>query len=193
MPYKDVYNMAVEDLMNMWNEFCLEHDREKLIVYTMADWRREVDYRHNITWLLDRLDTERFNPNHEYVAFDTCDDVWVSSDDIFDLVDVCLMIDETQVYNFEDLSPKAKKKAINNHRLINVDKTNWLDVTRSNYMALFPPEFKLSETDTLRTAVEEEIKEYTEYVNNEFEYYISDDAVALVIKDMEFYKDGSDL
>ena len=31
MTYKDVYNMAVEDLMNMWNEFCLEHDREKLI------------------------------------------------------------------------------------------------------------------------------------------------------------------
>lgn len=76
MTYNDVYNTAVEDLMNMWNEFCLEHDREKLIVYTMADWRREVDYSHNITWLLDRLDTERFNPNHEYVAFDTCDDVW---------------------------------------------------------------------------------------------------------------------
>lgn len=96
------------------------------------------------------------------------------------------------VYKFEDLSPKAKKRAIRNHRMINVDKTNWLDVTRNNYMALFPPEFKLSETDTLRTAVEQEIENYTEYVKNEFEYYISDDAVALAIKDMEFYKDGSD-
>ena len=97
-----------------------------------------------------------------------------------------------QVYDFEDLSPKAKKKAINNHRMINVDKTNWLDVTRNNYMALFPPEFKLSELDTLRTAVEQEIENYTAYVKNEFEYYISDDAVALAIKGMEFYKDGSD-
>lgn len=97
-----------------------------------------------------------------------------------------------QVYDFEDLSPKAKKRAIENHRMINVYKTNWLDVTRNNYMALFPPEFKLSECDTLRTAVEQEIENYTEYVNNEFEYYISDDAVALALKDMEFYKDGSD-
>ena len=87
---------------------------------------------------------------------------------------------------------KAKKKAINNHRMINVVNTDWLDVTRNNYMALFPPEFKLSETDTLRTAVEQEIENYTEYVKNEFEYYISDDAVALALKDMEFYKDGSD-
>lgn len=99
---------------------------------------------------------------------------------------------DVYVYKFEDLSPKAKKKAINNHRMINVDKTNWLDVTRNNYMALFPPEFKLSETDTLRTAVEQEIENYTAYVKNEFEYYVSDDAVALALKDMEFYKDGSD-
>lgn len=99
---------------------------------------------------------------------------------------------DVYVYGFEDLSPKAKKRAIENHRMINVDKTNWLEVTRNNYLALFPPEFKLSEYDTLRTAVEQEIENYTAYVNNEFEYYISDDAVALAIKDMEFYKDGSD-
>ena len=97
-----------------------------------------------------------------------------------------------RVYDFDELSTKAKKRAINNHRMINVDKTNWLEVTQQNYMALFPPEFKLSETDTLRTAVEQEIENYTQYVKNEFEYYTSDDAVALAIKDMAFYKDGSD-
>lgn len=100
MTYKDVYEMSTRDLISMWDKFCMDHDREKLVVYTMAEWRREVDYRHNITWFLDRLDPERFNPNHEFVAYDTCDDVWLSSDDIFDLVDVCLMIDETM----EDLS-----------------------------------------------------------------------------------------
>lgn len=97
-----------------------------------------------------------------------------------------------KVYDFDELSAKAKKKAINNHRLINVDKTNWLEVTQQNYMNLFPPEFKLSETDTLRTAVEQEIANYTEYVKNEFEYYISDGAVALALKSRVFYKDGSD-
>ncbi len=100
MTYKGVYEMIVDNVITMWNEFCLEHDREELVVYTMADWRKEVDYRHNITWFLDRLDPDRFNPRHEFVAFDTCDDIWVSSDDIFDLVDVCLMGEETM----EDLS-----------------------------------------------------------------------------------------
>lgn len=97
---------------------------------------------------------------------------------------------QVNIYDFDELGAKAKKRAINNHRMINVDKTNWLEVTQQNYMELFPPEFKLAETDTLRTAVEQEIAKYTEYVKNEFEYYTSDDAVALAIKDMAFYKDG---
>lgn len=100
MTYKDIYETATHNVISMWNKFCLEHDRERLVVYTMSDWRREVADTHRATWFIDRLDPERFNPGHEFVAYDTCDDVWVSSDDIFDLVDVCLMIDETM----EDLS-----------------------------------------------------------------------------------------
>ena len=103
MSYNDIYEMAIDNVITMWNKFCIEHDREKLVVYTMADWRREVADTNMATWFIDRLDPERFSPNHEYVAFDTCDDVWVSSDDIFDLVDVCLIIDETM----EDLQQEV--------------------------------------------------------------------------------------
>ena len=91
MTWEEAYNMEPEELIKVWNDWCMEHDRERLVVYTMADWRREVDYRHTITWFLDRLDPDRFDPRHEFVAYDTCDDVWVSSDDIFEVVDVWLM------------------------------------------------------------------------------------------------------
>lgn len=100
MTYHDIYEMSTDDIINMWNRFCTEHDYKELVVYTMAEWRREVSYKHTIPWFLDRLDPERFNPGHEFVSFDTCDDVWVSSDDIFDLVDVAFMMEETM----EDLS-----------------------------------------------------------------------------------------
>ena len=91
MTWAEAYNMPPEELIKCWNDWCIENDREKLVVYTMADWRKEVDYRHTITWFLDRLDPDRFDPRHEFVCFDTCDDVWLSSDDIFELVDVWLM------------------------------------------------------------------------------------------------------
>lgn len=91
MTWEEAYNMPPKELIKCWNEWCIEHSREKLVAYTMAEWRKEVDYRHTITWFLDRLDPDRFDPRHEYVGFDTCDDVWVSSDDIFDIVDVWLM------------------------------------------------------------------------------------------------------
>lgn len=99
---------------------------------------------------------------------------------------------DVTVYKFSDLSKKAKCRAINNHRMINVIGTNWLEVTLKNYLVMFPPTFKLSESDTLRKAVDTELENYTAYLDNEFQYYISDDAVALALKDMDFYKDGSD-
>lgn len=99
---------------------------------------------------------------------------------------------DVTVYKFSDLSEKAKRRAINNHRMINVIGTDWLEVTLKNYLTMFPPTFKLSESDTLRKAVDTELENYTAYLDNEFQYYISDDAVALALKDMDFYKDGSD-
>lgn len=38
MTYKDVYEMATNNIISMWNKFCLEHDREELVVYTMK-WK----------------------------------------------------------------------------------------------------------------------------------------------------------
>lgn len=97
MTYEEAYEMSVEELIKRWNNWCMEHDRERLVVYTMSDWRREVEYKHTITWFLDRLDPERFNPGHEYVAYDTCDDVWVSSDDVSELIDLSLMFDRRRI------------------------------------------------------------------------------------------------
>lgn len=99
---------------------------------------------------------------------------------------------DVTVYKFNDLSEKAKRCAINSHRMVNVIGTNWLEVTLKNYLAMFPPTFKLSESDTLRKAVDTELENYTAYLDNEFQYYISDDAVALALKDMDFYKNGED-
>ena len=99
---------------------------------------------------------------------------------------------DVYVCDFNDLTPRAKRRALDNHRLINVSNTNWMKVTLQNYLDMFPPTFKLSQDDTLRKAVDVELENYTAYLENEFQYYISDDAVALALKDMAFYSDGSD-
>ena len=94
MTWEEAYNMEPEELIKVWNAWCNEHDREKLVVYTMSDWRREVAYKHKIPWFLDRLDPGRFNPGHAFVAWDACNDVWLSNDDVFELMDISLMIKE---------------------------------------------------------------------------------------------------
>lgn len=85
---------------------------------------------------------------------------------------------DVMIYDFADLSRTAKRRALDNHRFINVDKTNWIEVTLQNYRDMY--------------SGDDNVNHFTEFIKNEFEYYTSDDAVALAIKDMEFYVDGSD-
>lgn len=96
MTYEEIYNMVEDDVIKVWNNWCYEHDHENLRVWDMSDWRREVAYKYTIPWFLDRLDPERFNPGHAFVAYDTCDDVWLSSDDVFELMDINWMIEEDE-------------------------------------------------------------------------------------------------
>lgn len=85
---------------------------------------------------------------------------------------------DVMVYDFYSLSRTAKRRALNNHRFINVDNTNWIDVTLENYRAMW--------------GGDDNVNHFVDYLKNEYAYYISDDAVTLAIKDFWFNVDGSD-
>lgn len=94
MTYEQIYRMNIEDLINYWNRWCMSHERRELKVYTMSEWRRDIGDCHTANWFMDNVDFDNFNSWHEFVGWDGCDYVWRSSDDVFDLLDVYLLLDE---------------------------------------------------------------------------------------------------
>lgn len=41
MSYEEAYEMSVEDLIKRWNNWCMEHDREKFVVTPMVKTIKE--------------------------------------------------------------------------------------------------------------------------------------------------------
>lgn len=94
MTYEQIYRMNIEDLINYWNRWCMSHERRELKVYTMSEWRRDIGDCHTANWLMDNADMDNFNVWEEFVGWDACDYVWRTSDDVFSMIDVELLVHE---------------------------------------------------------------------------------------------------
>lgn len=94
MTYEQIYRMNIEDLINYWNRWCMSHERRELKVYTMSEWRRDIGDCHTANWLMDNADMDNFNAWEEFVGWDACDYVWRTSDDVFSMIDVELLVHE---------------------------------------------------------------------------------------------------
>lgn len=94
MTYEQIYRMNIKDLIDYWNRWCMSHERRELKVYTMSEWRRDIGDCHTANWLMDNADMDNFNAWEEFVGWDACDYVWRTSDDVFSMIDVELLVHE---------------------------------------------------------------------------------------------------